>query len=260
MTDHRRGGSLQQALNQKLNLDPNAILQEGWNRTKTTYGVLFGSVMLTFLIALAAMLVLTLIGSAMGFGFGEDIEQLQIIVLLVQMLVLPPLFAGLHMLGIGHAIDKKTSFQQLFMFVRQPWPLILVAVVTSLIGQLGGLLGGGVLTMLWLIFFSVSLSMALPLVAEYRLPPFQAVVTSLKVLTRNWFQVFIIYLVLFILTILAILPLGLGLIWMVPMFYNVKGVLYRELFGVYDPGYQPPESSAGSAAGTTKKQGDNFDA
>ena len=56
--------------------------------------------------------------------------------------------------------------------------------------------------------------------------------TSRKAIHKHWFKIFGLYLTMGIIYILSLIPLFLGVIWTLPMFFMVGGVLYREIFGV----------------------------
>ena len=61
--------------------------------------------------------------------------------------------------------------------------------------------------------------LAIPLIVERGLSPWQAMEASRKAITQHWFKVFGLFLLL-------------GLIWTIPLFVMVMGVLYRTIFGV----------------------------
>jgi len=74
--------------------------------------------------------------------------------------------------------------------------------------------------------------MTIPLIADRRLQPWQAMETSRKAVGKRWFPVFGLLLVVGLLVGLSAIPLGIGLIWTAPWAINVIGVLYRRAFGV----------------------------
>jgi membrane-anchored glycerophosphoryl diester phosphodiesterase (GDPDase) len=98
------------------------------------------------------------------------------------------------------------------------------------------------------IYLAVSLSLALPLVVEKNLSPLKAIILSLQVTRFQWFKLLAIYTLLFIALFMSLLPLVIlantqmsvigviiflvALTFIAPLFYNVKGILYREIFGM----------------------------
>lgn len=259
----RIGSNFDKAINNEFELDSNKVLQEAWDLTKTTkQPILFGALW-TFGILFLAFFLLSVVSQAAGIDSESNIMRL--LQMAVNVIIVAPLVAGLTYMGIKHSVGGNTAGQDVFRFVSVPWPFILTALITSLITNLGEIFLpiSIAITLLWMLVFGVSLSMAIPLVAESALKPFQAVTLSLKVVLRRWFTFFIVYLVMFILFLLALIPFGLGLIWIIPMFYNVQGVMYRQVFGVrkeladeHDNTPGGPESS-GAEPRTSREHQDN---
>jgi uncharacterized protein YacL len=98
------------------------------------------------------------------------------------------------------------------------------------------------------IYLAVSLSLVLPLVVEKNLSPLKAIILSLQVTRFQWFKLLAIYTLLFLALLISFLPLVIlaktqlsvigviillvSLTFIAPLFYNVKGILYREIFGM----------------------------
>ena len=69
-------------------------------------------------------------------------------------------------------------------------------------------------------------------VVERGLTPWQALEASRKAITQHWFKVFGLFLLLGLITLISAIPLGIGLVWTIPLFVIAMGVLYRTIFGV----------------------------
>ena len=126
---------------------------------------------------------------------------------------------------------------------RGSW-VALCALLTSLLISIGFqlLIIPGVL-------LAVLLSLTIPLVVEKNLTPVQAIALSVKALRFKIMPLLAIYGVLFLALISLAFPIALliesslaplavmvflfGLSYLAPWYYNIKGVLYREIFGVY---------------------------
>jgi len=92
------------------------------------------------------------------------------------------------------------------------------------------------------------LSLALPLVVEKKMSPIKAISISIQATRFQWFKIFAIYLILSLAVLISALPVVMAgeselsfiaiafflfcLAYIVPLFYNVKGILYREIFGL----------------------------
>jgi hypothetical protein len=98
------------------------------------------------------------------------------------------------------------------------------------------------------IFLAVALSLVIPLVVEKKFSPIKAIIVSLQALRFQWFKIFSLYLILISLLIVSLFPLiflaqtsfsvigGIifffSLSYLAPFYYNIKGILYREIFGL----------------------------
>lgn len=231
--DKRVGGSLERALNDNHAFNPMDVLKEGVRLTKQSLPSLFGAV----IVALAIFTVVLMLILQLFVGTVDIEDQSTVIaMLLVQVIVMPPLFAAVHMMGIHHSVGKSSQVQDVFMFIKQPFPFILVALITQLISQLAAGLLPGLLGLVALGFISITLSMAIPLAAEYKLSPWQAIRCSFIAVVKRFVPFFGVYAAMFGLFVLGILTFGLALIFVVPLFYNVKGIMYRDIFGVATDG------------------------
>ena len=98
------------------------------------------------------------------------------------------------------------------------------------------------------VFLSVIFSLTIPLVIEKKLSPIKAMVISVQALRFQWFKLLTLYVILSLILALTLIPLFafqqanlafIGVVvfvfclsYLAPMFYNVKGILYREIFGL----------------------------
>jgi len=62
--------------------------------------------------------------------------------------------------------------------------------------------------------------------------PWQALETSRKTVTHKWFAVFGLLIVLSLINMIAMIPLGIGLIWTLPLTMLVMGAIYKIMFGI----------------------------
>jgi len=81
------------------------------------------------------------------------------------------------------------------------------------------------------IYLSIAYVFALPLIADKGLDVWEAMELSRKAVTKNWFKVFGLMLLLGLIFGLGALTLGIGLIWAIPlMFVTLYGLLYPLIF------------------------------
>ena len=236
------GGNVENALTGNYKIDVQAVLREAWLHTQQSrkpinLGIAFCFFLTGFIMyAGASYLGINLVSSA-----EQDLAPLSLINLVATVLV-APFIAGVEMMGILKVIGVQTEPRLVFAFLRRSSWVALVTLISSLLISLGQIL------ILPAIFFFVSLSLVVPLVIEKRVSPMQAIVLSIKALRFQWFKVFALYLVLSITLLLLSLPtivltnaglgivglavFALGLSYLIPMYYYVKGILYREIFGM----------------------------
>lgn len=251
----RIGGSLEQALESKHSFNPMQVLKEGFQLTKTSIPSLLGAAFLALVIfTVILMLALQFVGEGV---FDVENPRTVMIILLIQIMVMPPLFAAIHVMGMRHAIGEKTQVSDLFAFIKQPFPFILIALLTQVITQLTAGVLPGIIGLLVVGFISITLSMAIPLAAEYQLSPIQAIRSSFIAVIKRFGAFLNVYLVLLVLFLLSLVTLGLALIVVVPFFYNVKGIMYREVFGIAGADHSTSFIDKGQAEQNTAEKVDN---
>ncbi|WP_057831062.1 hypothetical protein [Colwellia sp. TT2012] len=257
------GGSLERAVKGEYSIDVKAVLSEAWQQTLKSR--------MSINLALFFVLIFGMIVSYIASSFFGGIEQviadpqsMQLLNVIVTMAVWP-FIAGIEMMGVYHAVNKPTQSKMVLSFLHRGSWVALCALLTSILISIGFqlLLIPGVL-------LGVLLSLTIPLVVEKKLTPMQAIILSVKALRFKIMPLFVIYLVLFMSLIFLLVPIVLlmesslaplaimvflfGLSYLAPWYYNVKGVLYREIFGVYTD-----DSGSASDLGkpTTKDTGHN---
>ena len=81
------------------------------------------------------------------------------------------------------------------------------------------------------IYLMVAYSLAMPLVVEKGLSPWQALEASRKAITKSWFRFIGLGLAIMVIMIVSMIPLGIGMIWTIPMAMIAFGIAYRNIFG-----------------------------
>jgi len=235
------GGSVERAAKGDYHLDVKSILTEAWqltlkSRLAINLGLLF-SMGLAFIVAL-------IISRYLG-GIEAVLVDPQASMLLNFTITIAvwPFIAAVEMMGILHAIGMKTQPKMLFSFLKRASWVVLCALLTSIIISLGlelFILPG--------IFFAVTLSLSIPLVIEKKMSPMKAITLSVQALRFKLLPLFSIYFILFMILLTLLTPLAalietelapigvvlfiFGSTYLAPLFYNVKGILYREIFGL----------------------------
>lgn len=235
------GGSIDKSLQGEYTIDVASVFKEAWqltllSRISINIGILF-----TFIIAF----VLSFILSEFMGGFEEVIKDPQstMLINLAVSMVICPFVVGIEMMGVFHAVGLKTNSKLIFAFLKRGSWVALCALLSSTLVSFG-------MNLFFLpgIYLAVALSLALPLVVEKKFSPIKAIIISLQVTRFQWFKLLSVYMLLTLCLVVSLIPLALlvttqlsviglmiflfALTFLAPLFYNVKGILYREIFGM----------------------------
>jgi uncharacterized membrane protein len=209
------------------------VIGESWRLVKGTKGIIFGGLLIFYVVMFVATSVLGAIFGAIGLLSEASLSAIligQFVISVLASALTYPFLAGVNMVGIRRAANQPVSFNEVFSGLGMFVPLLITAVVMTVLVYIGSLL-----LLLPGIYLGVAYMLAMPLVIERGLSPWQALETSRKAISQHWFKVFGLFLVLGLIMALSMIPLGIGLIWSMPLFIISMGVLYRTIFGVLPP-------------------------
>ena len=212
------GGSVERAVKGDYDINVKAVLTEAWQYTLQSRV----SINLSLFLVLFFGMVVSFIASSFFGGIEVVIEDPQLL----------------------QIINKPTQTKMILSFLHRGSWVALCALLTSLLISIGFqlLIIPGVL-------LAVLLSLTVPLVVEKKLTPMQAIILSIKALRFKVMPLLSIYTVLFMALFSLVLPVALlvestfapiaivvflfGFSYLAPWYYNVKGILYRDIFGVF---------------------------
>ena len=230
----RIGGSLEQSLSQGYRLDLKGVLQESWQQTRRTgFGL---ALAIAGVMAIWFLLSNHLLTPYVGPEGDVDMDIALMLSLFITV-VMSPMTSSLDMLGLQQSVGMRAHPNQVFDYFRHFLRLgslsLLGSFITSLFGPLFELLGLPVmLAFIPSALIGMGLVFTVPLVLERGLSPVQAILVSLRLFARGWPSIVLLHGVMMALFFLALIPMGLGLIWVAPLYFNCKGILYRDLCGV----------------------------
>lgn len=221
--------SIEEALSRGYDFTIGDLLSEAWQRVKGTKGIIIGGFVVFYAVLLVASF---LIGGFFGIlGVVSDSPMLTVVVEMVVGIFASalayPFMAGINMIGIRRAADQPISFNDIFSHFGRTVPLVITAIISMLLIYLGM-----ILLIIPGLYLAIAYMLAIPLVVERGLSPWQALETSRKAITQHWFKVFGLFLLLGLITSISAIPLGIGLVWTIPLFTVAIGILYRTIFGV----------------------------
>jgi len=220
-------GSVEKALAGEYELKPIEVLKEAWANLKgmkTTYwiaAIVYGLIYLAVTFALAAV-----VGRSVDPVTGE----FSIVAFIAEMSIgflMAPLGAGLFMIALKHSVGVNIEVGELFKHFDKIVPLFIVYLLFYILVALGF-----VLLIIPGIYLMIAFSMAIPLVIEKKMAPWEALMTSRKAVTHKWFQMFGFALLNILVVTVGMIALLVGLIWAVPLIMLAAAMIYRDMFGV----------------------------
>ena len=227
------GGSVEKSLKGETQLELKAIAKEAWDLSKNTKTAVLHGVLLLFFIAMIFAWALQSIFGITDLSIVPP--QMMISLKVAGIIVTTPIVATMFLLGISHSVGVKPRFLSVLKKVLGSVLVILLALLLAAMSDLGSLVGSqvNVLSGLAVLFYiNLATGFSIMLLVEKKLAPSQCVVQSLKVFHKYWMPLSTFYLAYYCCLILGALSLGFAYIWIIPFFINMKGILYRELFGV----------------------------
>lgn len=228
-----RGGSLEKSLRGEAKLDLKAAAKEAWDLSKNTKtAVLHGVLLLLFVAILFAWIL-------QAFFDISDLnllpQRMMVGLKVAGVIVTTPIIATMFLLGISHSVGIKPKFSSLLKNVMGSVLVILLALLLAAMSDIGSFVGSQINVLLGLatlFYVNLATGFSIMLLVEKGLSPSQCVIQSFKVFHKYWLPLSVYYLVYYCCLFLGALSMGFAYIWIIPFFVNMKGVLYRELFGV----------------------------
>ena len=225
---HHTGGSVEDAIAGNIEIGMISTMGEAWRNLKGFKFRCLVAFFLYFIIAIFA----NFISTPIIFGLiavGADQVTAAVIGGLIQMItsiVIMPIFIGIHIMGMRHAENKSVSAGSIFnYFARVPAVFLCYLIMTIMI------MLGLILLILPGIYLMIAYMYSMPLVVEKNMPAWQALEVSRKALTRKWFPIFGLLLLMGLINILAIFTLGIAWIWTIPWSVLTMSMVYTKLFG-----------------------------
>lgn len=219
------GGSIENSLQGKANLDMKTLAKEAWVLCQTRKGSLLQGALLIFAIVLLCMAILEQIFDVQDWATAPP--NVQLTLQIVVTIITAPLVAAMFMTGISHSVGERPAFSMVLRRIINSALVIFIAVMV-----LGMVYLGFALFLLPGIYLGLATGFSMMLYVEKQLPPSQAIIQSIRVFNRYWIQLSMFYMGAFVLFIIGMFTFGLAYIWIIPFYFNLKGVLYRELFGI----------------------------
>jgi len=221
-------GSIEKGINGDYELSIGDTIKEAWDLTRRAKGKINSAIFLSYITVIP---ILFITGPLLAItGLSKNLIASIFANFLIQIVLMGisyPLWAGVFMIGIRRSVQIGFPIKIIYGYFGYAVPLLITGVIMTILIFLGTILL--LLPGLYLIF---AYMLALPLVVEKGLSPWQALETSRKTITHKWFKFVGLLIVLWLLLCISALPLGIGLIWTMPLALVSMGIAYRNMFGV----------------------------
>ncbi len=220
--DNSEYGSIEDAIAGNYKFEIGEVISEAWNKTKGAKGTFFlAFIMAYFSLIVIAVVTISIFAALDLVGIGSIVMQI------IMNLMILPICAGMFILGIKRSIDIPIQATSVFGHFKKALKLFGAMILLNIIIMIGYLL-----LILPGIYLTIAYVMAIPLMAEKNIGIWEAMETSRKAITKRWFTMLLFCILISIIVFISMIPLGIGLIWTLPMCLIAYGIIYRNMFGV----------------------------
>ncbi len=223
-------GSLEAAMAGQYEFGVMDTISEAWAKTKGIKRYIIGAGILLYVILGIVLGIVMAIMMPSAMGAEPDpfaMLGIQLVLQPVMFAVMMPFVGGIVVMCLKHIQGREVAFGDLFSVFNKTLPLFLAAVLINIMVGLGFLL-----FILPAIYLGVSYLLVVPLIIDRDLGVWEAMEASRKAITKRWFSVFGLYLLLLILIFVSAIPLGIGLIWTIPLMAMAFMMMYQKMFGI----------------------------
>ena len=201
------------------------IIKEGLARIEGVKGIFIAAFIVYVVVAIIVQIILGIFFPSPPPPAQTNLLNQQIVAILSYP-VLMPLMVGIIMLAINYSREESIEFKSIFNYYHLTGKLALAGILIYIMTVIGF-----VLLILPGIYLSIAYVFTLPLIADKGMDVWDAMELSRKSVTKHWFKVFGLMLLFSIILIVGAMPLGIGLIWAVPLlFVTLYGLLYPLIF------------------------------
>ncbi len=195
------------------------VLKEAFHRSNGVKLIFGGAFIIYVVIAVITSAVLKLIFPESGSELNSNVSTL------LEMLFTLPILIGIMVLGIKRARDEELDIPSVFNYFGMIIPIMLAYIAMTVL-----IIVGFMLLVIPGVYLAVSYAFTYTLIVDKGLGIWEAMELSRKTVTAQWFKFFGLAIVTGVLVFLSAMPLGIGLIWTIPMSYIAYGLLYHHLF------------------------------
>jgi len=190
-------------------IDVQGSIRQGWEMFKQHIGEFVGFTLVIFAVS-ALFSKFGTFGSILGTA------------------VAAPFSAGFAIVAFNLLAGKSLQFGDFFKGFNYFLPLFLAGLATGILVSIGLFL-----LILPGIYLAVCYMFVMHLIIDHRMEFWDAMETSRKIVTKNWFTVFGLAFALFAVNLLGMLAIVVGLLVTIPVTSCAAAVAYREIIGLH---------------------------
>jgi uncharacterized membrane protein len=212
-------------------VDIGLCLSRSWNLFKTYPGLLIGATGLVILMMAAVEYVTDKVVpmppiNPRNFRITPGMVNGYILQSLPGMIIYPLLYSGLYGLMLKLIRGQPAAIGDAFMgFQVQPLQLVITSLLVSILTGIGVML-----CVIPGIYLSVAWIFAIPLVLDRRLSAWEAMELSRKTVTKHWWIVFCLMVVLGLLIVAGFAACCVGLLAAIPVALGMMMFAYEDIF------------------------------
>ncbi|WP_076790644.1 hypothetical protein [Chlorobium sp. KB01] len=196
-------------INEGYEVTASEYIRKGWEMFRLNIGEFVGFTLVVFVISAL---------SSMSNGGGSIIFSS----------LTAPLCAGFGIAVFKRMSGQEIQFSDFFLGFKYLLPLFLAGLAMGLLVAVGL-----VLLILPGIYLAVGYTFTMFLIVDYRMEFWQAMETSRKIVTRQWWAIFGFACLLALLNFGGALALGVGLLVTIPVSSCAVAIAYKEIVGLY---------------------------
>ncbi|UZQ54620.1 hypothetical protein OOK60_00650 [Trichothermofontia sichuanensis B231] len=213
--------SIQMLLNEGYAFNMGDYISRGWRMLKSNLGLM---VAYTVLLTVISGIVGTIDTSLAGDDEGVRSTGISF---LFNLLVAPPLWAGLYLSAFKSLNNRQLEFSDFFKGFQFFAPLVLANLIIGIfivIGTIFCVIPG--------IYLGVAYLLTIPLILDRNMGFWEAMETSRKVVTKNWFSWFVFGLLMFAINLGGLIACIVGLFFTIPLTYCMWIAAYEDVVGI----------------------------
>ena len=203
-----------------------SVIKDVWEETKGAKASIWAAIAVIYFVMLLLEAATSFLMSSpgleqttnSGLGFGSVIQLLISAVSAI-------FTAGLLYIGVKKAAGNGISWKMIFSGFSFAPQIVLATALQAIFVAIGLLL-----LVLPGLYLAVGYGVTLPLIMDRGMSAWEAMEASRKAIHKVWWKVTGAIILMGLIQFISAIPFGIGLIWTVPMFIILVGVVYHRLF------------------------------